>query len=435
MPTTLKRQHRQNLTLRRSFLETVKDKILPSLFHGSREQWSQPLDSKSHIQADHPTYYPQTPSTKRTAKNAVHHTTHHIRTLPPEILAYIWVLGAHEDSQLPTTVSHVCHFWRELSLRTPALWCRVTFTTRATSLHQRFYLARSCPLDVVLQEPARRPFNFYEVQRYMYLVSSRLHMWRSFDLNVVNYTPYLCNAALSECCSSNHSHAPVMEELSLIYRKNDDTKEFCLFSGYAPRLRRLTIDGIRLTWLPSLFQNLTYLHYTHHRFSSGNQAIQEIASVLGVTIRLVHLRLLFPDRVRRPRASTRITSTSDTIRLEGLKTLHFRVEGANIPDELLHLSSLLYTPKLTTLSLIDLGNLGQPVATYLPFPSLTMFLTLYAFPPMLRALYVEHRWHSEAIVPLLRSLGNLQQVVIKKQDAGDQVFTSNPRRRRRGIQY
>jgi hypothetical protein len=156
-------------------------------------------------------------------------------------------------------------------------------------------------------------------------------------------------------------------------------------------------------------------------------------SILGVTTRLVHLRLLFPNGPRKPRPTSRVPSTPGTIRLEHLQILHLRVEGPNIPDELVHLASFLYTPTLTSLNLIDLGD--QDLPAHIPFPSLMMFLTLYAFPPLLQTLYVEHRWQSDGMVPLLRPLIHLKQVVFKKHEAPDRVFALNPRRRKRGVRY
>ncbi|KAK7036423.1 hypothetical protein VNI00_011620 [Paramarasmius palmivorus] len=57
---------------------------------------------------------------------------HPIRLIPPEILinifsrfcAYHWLGGQHEDSEsIPiTSISSVCHLWRDIALSTPSLW-------------------------------------------------------------------------------------------------------------------------------------------------------------------------------------------------------------------------------------------------------------------------------------------------------------------------
>ncbi|KAF5369543.1 hypothetical protein D9758_002591 [Tetrapyrgos nigripes] len=292
MPSTLKRRHRQDLTLRKSFLETIRTKF-SSVVTNQRRPRTNSTDhtSESTRGADQPIRRAEKHPHRRPPIPYVY-TTHNIRVLPPELLAYTFILGAEEDPMLPITVSHVCSLWRELALHTPSLWRRIWLGSHYHIWRERIYRARSCSLDVVLWSPdPAQPFtwtlrpsstlNFFQVQSYMHIVSPYIRRWRSLDIRLMNYSPYLWNGALSECCAWGvQAQAPLLEELILVHRQNDDTKEFCLFSGHAPRLRRAVIDGIRLSWLPSLFQNLTFLDYTHHGFTSGYQAIQEVVGLL-----------------------------------------------------------------------------------------------------------------------------------------------------------
>ncbi|THV05202.1 hypothetical protein K435DRAFT_116578 [Dendrothele bispora CBS 962.96] len=336
---------------------------------------------------------------------------------------------------LPINVSHVCSLWRELALRTPALWRRIWLGSRYHMWRERIYRARSCSLDIVLwsPDPAQRSLhststvNFFQVQSYMHIVSPYVRRWRSLDIRLRTYSPYLWNGALSECCSwSGQTQAPLLEELTLIYRQNDDTKEFCLFSGHAPRLHSATIDGIRLTWLPSLFQNLTFLDYTHHGFNSGYQAIQEIVTLLQVSSRLVHLRLMFPDKMFRGRRSSRSSPVIPQVHLPFLRTLHLRVETKDIPYEFIFLASLLITPVLTSLSLIDTTPQRSP------FSNVRTFISLYIFPPSLQSVSIHYGWYTKELVTwLTQKLPSLKRLTLKRRDDYVQELELNQNRRRR----
>ncbi|KAG6833434.1 hypothetical protein H0H87_006800 [Tephrocybe sp. NHM501043] len=205
---------------------------------------------------------------------------------------------------------------------------------------------------------------------------------------------------------------------------NDDTKEFCLFGGVAPHLRNVTIDGIRLTWLPSLFGNLTFLDYTHHGFSVGHQAVRDVVGILEVSSRLVELRILFPAS-QRPASLTRSQPVTRRVLLPFLHHLHLRVEGSDIPFELAHLMTLTLTPSLTSLRLIDVDH-RHPT-----FPSLKSFFYVYSISPSLRFLRIEHGWYDPRMVtPISSALPRLRQLIVRRSHMPDQVLnlTSHDRK-------
>lgn len=359
---------------------------------------------------------------------------HFVCRLPVEILAHVFVLGSEDDMMLPVAVSHVCRNWRQIALCTPALWRRITLTPQTDMWQERIQRARACSLDIQLLDqitmrsglPRRQHLDVHTVYWYMYLVVPLIRRWRSLEIDFTSPSPYLWNAALSGCCSkSARAEALILEDLSLIYRANDDSKEFCLFSGIAPRLCRVTLDGIRLTWLPSLFGNLAYLDYTHHGFTVGHQAVQDMISMLEVSFRLVELRLLFP-RKPNPHHPFRQHAVTRRVRLPSLNNLHLRVEGPDIPFELAHLVTLIDTPSLAFLRLIDLNQ--RPLS----FPNLKSFFYVYPLPPSLRILRIEHGWYDARMVPpALRALPNIRQLVVKRRHAPDQVLNLKPQSRKR----
>ncbi|KAJ7075865.1 hypothetical protein B0H15DRAFT_612066 [Mycena belliarum] len=326
--------------------------------------------------------------------------SHFIKRLPTEILAWIFVLGAEDDDMLPVTVSHVCSRWRAIALHTPSLWRRIPLGPQERMWRERIYRAKACPLDVRLLSwrpvraggiVVRQALDVHTVQLCMHLVSPSIHRWRSLEITLPEYQPFLANAALSPCCSrKRRAKALLLEELTLVYRLNDDTKEFCLFSGHTPRLRRLTVDGLRLTWLPSLFQNLTFLDFTHHGFSAGDEAVSELLSMLTVCAGLRELRILFPRKsLARPPGA--FYAFMRRVTLPWLVRLHLRVETGDIPSELARLVTHLSTPALTSLYLIDLGRRRHA------FPSLTLFMRTYPALHALETVYLEHGWHGSFV--------------------------------------
>ena len=351
---------------------------------------------------------------------------HFIHSLPFEILALIFILGAEDDIQLPITASHVCRQWRGVALRSPSLWRRVSLSPHERLWRERIDRARTCTLDVGLlpwrevRGGGRRAqdLNAYTVQWYMYLVLPFIHRWRSLDLLFTDYQPYLLRGALAGCGSP----APALEELSLVYRLNDNTEEFLLFSAYAPRLRRLTIDGIRLSWSPHLFGNLAYLDYTHHGFTSGHQAVDDVISILAVSERLVELRLLFP-RGRLPILPSRMEYVTRRIRLRHLKHLQLTVDGSDIPFELAHLITLISVRRLSSLRLVDLGH------NHNRFPSLKSFFYMFPIPRSLEIIDIGHGWYDPRMVqPLAQSLPRLSKIAIRKAWTPDQVLELCPQR-------
>jgi len=356
---------------------------------------------------------------------------HFIHSLPFEILALTFSLGAEEDIQLPITVSHVCRRWREVALRSPSVWRRVSLSPHEGLWRERIDRARTCTLDIELlpwrevKVGGRRSqdLNAYTVQWYMYLVLPFIHRWRSLDLLFTDFQPYLWRGALAGCGSP----APALEELSLVYRLNDDTEGFLLFSGYAPRLRRLTVDGIRLVWSLQLFGNLVYLDYTHHGFTSGHQAVDDVISILTISERLVELRLLFP-RGRLAVLPSRTDYVTKRIRLRHLKHLQLTVDGSDIPFELAHLVTLISARHLLSLRLVDLNH------SHNCFPSLKSFFYMFPIPRSLEIIDIGHGWYDPRMThPLAQSLPRLSKIVIKKTWTPDQVIELCPHLKETGL--
>jgi hypothetical protein len=162
--------------------------------------------------------------------------------------------------------------WRWISLSTPALWTRVSLDSRVDMWMERIRRSRHHPLRVSLithktgsrasRLPRRYRYvandDYVSVQWYMHSVTPHMHRWKQLHIAFYTYAPFLWAAALGQVRMAR-SQAPILEDLSLIFPRNDDPTQFSLFNGSAPRLRRVTLLGIRLTWHPSAFAQLTHL--------------------------------------------------------------------------------------------------------------------------------------------------------------------------------
>jgi len=353
---------------------------------------------------------------------------HYIQCLPVEILALIFVLGAEDDAFFPVTVSHVSRAWRKVALRTPALWKRITLSPQERMWKERIRRAKACPLDIELLPPGPRGGidsrgalkDPYAIQWHMHMALPYIARWRSLEIAFPDYAPHLWKAALSRCCAPRDAAAPLLEDLRLAHRSNDDPHAFTLFSGSAPNLRSASLAGIRLNWLPSLFGGLTYLNYTHHGFSAGHQAVQDLVDMLHVSTRLIELNVAFPRKstVRLPGRKAAVTTK---VSLPWLQKLHLRVEGKDIPFELAQLAALLITPSLTSLRLADPGR------SHHSFTALKSFFYGYALPPSLRALRIECGWYDpRMITPIAQAHPRVRQIAVKRPHVPAQILHVRP---------
>lgn len=342
-----------------------------------------------------------------------HLPVHPIHRLPPELLVHVFALGTIDDVMFPVLVSHVCHSWRAIASHAHSLWRRVSLNP-GSNLHmwkERICRARQCTLDIALTSspPSRSSYDIDIVALQMHLLSPYFSAVRSFEIQFGSYAPYLWNAALGPLCRPT-SHlwdhrcfdgavqAPKLESLTLRYPQNDDIKEFSLFGGFAPKLARVTLEGVRLTWRPELFGNLSFLDYTHHGFSRGEEAVDEILSMLQISSRIRELKLCVSRKttpfqvlhLRRPMIG------DDNVALPCLESLSLRIdsEGPDIPSELNAVLSRLYVPNLKNLYLQDhwAAAPGSPSRYLGPFSALSTIIGTICRNTSLRNLIAEGRW-------------------------------------------
>ncbi|KAI6122458.1 hypothetical protein EDD16DRAFT_1570928 [Pisolithus croceorrhizus] len=450
MPSTLRRSRRRELTLTRSSTNAIRDKVYPEhrpcIDHG-RSRLTDRTNVRPYVplvttpQGVSPSVLDSRPSiTSSVYRNSRSNSImpiHPIRRLPPELLVHVFMLGSFDDVMFPVLVSHVCHSWRAVALHAHTLWRRITLTRHSdlTMWQERLLRARSCALDIAIASSrvgSTVPLDIDTVALQMHMLIPYLARTRSLDISFDGlHTPYLWNTALGPLCprsssiwdpesppvSATNSRGVVisaarLESLSLRYPGNDDTKEFTLFGGFAPRLTRLTVQGVRLTWLSGLFGNLRYLDYTHHGFTSGKKAVDELLSMLQVSGQLRELKLSFTTRVTMEREVLHIGGGSpigdgDVVTLPHLESLTLGIEGqsSEVPPELVSVASRLSLPRLKKLYLYDPDHAGYipryPSRSIVPY--FDVFSGQVCWMP-LTDVVVEGRWVD---VPLTFGFGRL----------------------------
>jgi len=377
--STLKRSRRRELTLTPSFTKVIKSKITTVSKRTSKTSLS---DNRSIISE----------ATHDLTLRPIHtlHPLHPIHRIPPEVLAYIFILGASSTDRksilFPLVISHVCGAWRDLAISTHCLWGQIASACNWRISQHYIRHSATCQLDVTLSHG--RILDVGGVQWYMHLISPHINRWRSFTVRFDHYAPFLWNSALSSCCGTAKTvQARALETLTLIYPENDDTKEFTLFGGVAPRLTRLTVVGIRLDWLPSLFQNLRVLDYNHHGFSRGHEAVVEFLSMMQISNQLEELRVSFPANVRREEYPYSLP----IVTLPALQRLYVRVRN-DIPSELAIVFGSLQMPMLQSIHLRDTSRSKNP------YPGLKPFSRALRRPQSLVLLDLEYGWWEKRFV-------------------------------------
>lgn len=312
-------------------------------------------------------------------------------------------------------MSHVCSHWRVVALQCSRLWTRIRPDGRHFLFSTLVRRSGRQTIDVDLtvpSDPCGYSLTSADIAHMrLNTVISSTGRWSSLTIHCERYSPYFWNMALSALCAEpcRSTRAPALEALSLIYPCNDDSKEYFLFGGNAPRLQHVIACGIRLKWTPSLFANLTTLDYTHHRFNGGREAAFEVLSMLHVShMQLKYLAIMFPSRTTESAADDDwFVAEMPLIKLPALKKLTVCANGNRAPEaELVTLVSHLAYPSLQILELATSSRtaiVGRSV--------IRAVARVFYGHGMIRSVGIGSGWSNEQdISDLLRSLTNLRHV-------------------------
>ncbi|KAL5501648.1 hypothetical protein ACEPAH_8908 [Sanghuangporus vaninii] len=336
--------------------------------------------------------------------------------LPAELLLRIFHLGVELCDEFPVVASQVCSHWRFLVLHSPRLWQVVRPDGRRNLCTKRIQRARGRPLHVEVALPPITKVEasaLVDIHSRMACILPAIRQWRSLSMRFDAYAPFLLNSALSGLCTGRPrlaSCVPELESLALVYPANDDTKEFHLFGGNAPKLRHVTLHGVRLRWSPSLFENLVYFDYTHHGFSAGHGTVREVLAMLSVSKNLRTLHISLPDSHDADYFDEWLADAYASVELCLLQKLTVRIAvGCNPAKELNKLFSKLVMPSLSVLQL----DAPEDYTTFSRKAVKSVLLPFLGHPTIER-LVVDKAWnHRRCIDAFARSLPNLIIVEMK----------------------
>ncbi|KAF8645160.1 hypothetical protein AX16_007988 [Volvariella volvacea WC 439] len=208
-----------------------------------------------------------------------------IHSLPVELLTRIFVLGVQDESpyhhspfllkpdqhyySAPSSnfqllVSHVCHHWRQITLRTPSLWTSLHFREPSHLPRAREFLARCAHsprtldilVDTVSQEDHIPGVTLYteELHAVFKLVVPHVKRWRAFHLKIRdNDCKGIARLYLGSC-----GPAPRLETLQLYHFEDYRTVQnlyiatyrppVVVFSNELPSLKNVSLIGVNLPW-------------------------------------------------------------------------------------------------------------------------------------------------------------------------------------------
>jgi hypothetical protein len=185
----------------------------------------------------------------------------------------------------PTTISHICHRWRQVALETGSLWTNIvlTFPTSNQQLTRTLtWLSRSktYSLDILLdfrdpewdwEEEETHGFRWADMEAVLRLLLPTAARWRTLELLTDTWAPIFAFLVRTRTIGTSLSR---LETLHLarcneyfarkgqVFEPSALGQHLPLFGGAksaAPRLREVTLTGVHIDWSAPPLANLTKL--------------------------------------------------------------------------------------------------------------------------------------------------------------------------------
>lgn len=145
-------------------------------------------------------------------------------------------IEAPNPRQAPLNISHVCRFWRDVSLSSPKLWCRIVINENVKHelVQMMFHRSSACPLDMNIDMAGPRKKNVaVDNQRFIHetLFNDARHRWRSvYFTSRLDFVPLQFRSFEGSGVDEEHlGGLSRLEELTLRildlpYQQDDNTK-------------------------------------------------------------------------------------------------------------------------------------------------------------------------------------------------------------------
>ncbi|KAK7036177.1 F-box domain-containing protein [Favolaschia claudopus] len=319
-----------------------------------------------------------------------------IDRLPNEILSTIFLLAieqpqhCHDDldpslTTSPTTLSHICRRWRQVSLGTGSLWTHIVLTyptsneqlTRALTWLSR---SKSYPLDILLDfrdpywdwEEETHGFSWRDMEAVLSLLLPTAPRWRTLQLLTDTWAPicaFLLHTRKIGPCLAKLEKLHLARCNEYFARKGQVFKPAALgrhlplFGGAeaaVPRLREVALTGVHVEWSAGHWQPLSGLTKLELRYQAAD-VMPSVAQFCQILLQSPNLEVLAvvgggPQFLAGNEGSVGSLDGSDaregSIRLARLTTFTFGFVDAHSAVQLLELFDL---PALRELSLEDVS--------------------------------------------------------------------------------
>ncbi|KAK7007660.1 F-box domain-containing protein [Favolaschia claudopus] len=255
------------------------------------------------------------------------HRGSEIDRLPNEILSPIFMLAVgqpqhwHDGSDpssttSPTTLSHICRRWRQVSLGTGSLWTQIvlTYPTSKEQLTRALtWLSRSTtyPLDILLDfrdpdwdwEEETHGFSWCHMEAVLSLLLPTAPRWRTLELFTDTWAPMcaflLHTGKIGRCLEKLEKlHlARCNEYFALkgeVFKPAALGKHLPLLGGAeaaVPRLREVTLTGVHVEWSAGHWQPLSRLVKLELKYQAAD-VMPTVAQLRQILLQSPNLEVL-----------------------------------------------------------------------------------------------------------------------------------------------
>lgn len=274
-----------------------------------------------------------------------------IDKIPPEILLLVFEEFCRSMAPLePSTsnecrITHICRFWRLLSLNFPTLWAKLNVSIKTPTSILSVYVQRSNSLALDMEvdlrhDPEDRAMRTHAMELWE-IIKSTAYRWRRLNIHI---GPHDATSVAEEL---RQVATPILEDIRMTCDVPIESPTQ-MFKGWTPALKSLRLWDVPLQqFVPSL-ANLTRLHLA----STSPMKVSVFRELMSQMVKLEELTL----RSRVVEGWPVYPEAEDIITLPSLTTLKLSDRRWPLFVPLLSI----FAPILNSLSLYDLVGHDLP---------------------------------------------------------------------------
>ncbi|KAG8740655.1 hypothetical protein FRC10_004065 [Ceratobasidium sp. 414] len=222
-----------------------------------------------------------------------------IHTLPPEILANIFLIVRHgsEDPPPAQLLAGISSYWRQVAINTPSLWTWINITTTQANFdYATLSLNRSnnCPIYLTIFQPEAPGCGYpgwsAKGTSTAFLIQASRQI-RTLDIRSSEFRAEAINMIMKLWLS----HGSVEAAKTLRVRVQSDIQLNLVLVGHAEEVLRsvsvLHLDGAAIPWASTVYHNLVDLRFWFSEHSEISLPVSQLATILTSSPGLVTLKI------------------------------------------------------------------------------------------------------------------------------------------------